>query len=110
MVADAVLAGLSAFLSLCLTSVTNRSFACVMQIVLGVFLSLSYGANTAHTSFGVLAIMRYIHTSGCLTATANLGIKLRCVSAIGTAIGALVFGRRLAPITGDTKFCYVFHS
>ena len=73
---------------------------CVLQITLGVFLSLAFGANSAHTSFGILAMMRQIQKSGTVSASASLGIRLRCISAIGTAIGTLLWGKRLAPITG----------
>ena len=73
---------------------------CVLQITLGVFLSLASGANSAHTSFGILAMMRQIQKSGTLSTTASLGIRLRCISALGTAIGTLLWGKRLAPITG----------
>ena len=71
-----------------------------MQITMGVFLSVAYGANSAHTSFGILAMIGHLHDSGTVPATANLGMGLRCVSAGGTAIGTLLWGRRLAPITG----------
>ncbi|KAL0031297.1 hypothetical protein WJX79_001595 [Trebouxia sp. C0005] len=79
---------------------TAEDFLAPFQITLGVFLSLASGANSAHTSFGILAMMRQIQTSGTVSASASLGISLRCISAVGTAIGTLLWGRRLAPITG----------
>ncbi|DBA92175.1 TPA: hypothetical protein ACH3X1_015890 [Trebouxia sp. C0004] len=79
---------------------TAEDFLAPFQITLGVFLSLASGANSAHTSFGVLAMMRQIQQSGTVSASASLGIRLRCISAVGTAIGTLLWGKRLAPITG----------
>ncbi|KAL0049305.1 hypothetical protein WJX82_010880 [Trebouxia sp. C0006] len=79
---------------------TAEDFLAPFQITLGVFLSLAFGANSAHTSFGILAMMRQIQKSGTVSASASLGIRLRCISAIGTAIGTLLWGKRLAPITG----------
>ncbi|DBA95223.1 TPA: Na+/Pi symporter, variant 2 [Trebouxia sp. C0006] len=70
------------------------------QVVLCAFLSLAYGANNAHTSFAILATLRSLHSSGVVPESANLGIWLRCVSALGAAIGTLLLGQRLAPITG----------
>ena len=70
-----------------------------MQITLGALLSIAYGAN--NTSFGIVAMLRDLHDSGTVPATANLGIQLRCINAIGAAVGALLWGKRLAPITGD---------
>ncbi len=78
-----------------------RYFICVLQVVLCAFLSLAYGANNAHTSFAILATLRSLHSSGVVPESANLGIWLRCVSALGAAIGTLLLGQRLAPITGE---------
>ena len=74
--------------------------AVAIQVVLGAFLSLAYGANSAHTSFGILAMIGHLHDSGTVLETANLGMLLRCVSAVGAAFGTLLWGKRLAPITG----------
>ena len=74
--------------------------AVAIQVVLGVFLSLAHGADSAHTSFGILAMIRHLHDSGTVLQTANLGMLLRCASAVGAAVGTLLWGKRLAPITG----------
>ena len=67
---------------------------------MGVFLSITYGANSAHTCFAILAMIGLLHDTGVVPATANLGMGLRCVSAGGAAIGTLLWAKRLAPITG----------
>jgi len=50
---------------------------------------------------GILAMLISIRNSGVVPATANLGMILRCVSFVGTALGTLLLGKRLAPLTGD---------
>ncbi|DBA68444.1 TPA: hypothetical protein ACH3X2_013739 [Trebouxia sp. C0005] len=70
------------------------------QVVLCAFLSLAYGANNAHKNFAILAMLRSLHSSGVVPASASLGISLRCVMSLGAAIGTLLLGKRLAPITG----------
>lgn len=72
-----------------------------MQITLGMFLSVAYGANNGHTAMGSLAMLRSIHTAGEVPGAAAVSITLRCVSAVAMAIGTLFWGKRLAPITGQ---------
>lgn len=72
-----------------------------MQIMLSAFLSVAYGANTGHAFMGVLAMLRSIHSSGVVPASVDMGIMLRCVSAAAMAVGTVLWGGRMAPITGE---------
>ena len=65
------------------------------------FLSVAYGDNNGHTSFGLFSMLMAIHHSGVVPATADVGFALRCISGIAMAIGALCLGKRLAPVTGE---------
>jgi len=72
-----------------------------LQITLGVFLSMAYGAYNAHTSMGILAMLRLIHSSGNVPATANMDLLLLCVSTAAMAVGSMLLGKRLVPVTGQ---------
>ena len=68
---------------------------------MGAMLSIAYGAINGHTAFGIFALMRQIKDSSQVAATSSLGMQLRCVSAVGLSLGAVLFGGRIVPVTGE---------
>lgn len=71
-----------------------------VQVILGAFLSLAYGANNGHVSMGMFAGLRHISRSGVVPESAAMDIGLRCVLAASMAVGTILWGSRLAPVTG----------
>lgn len=74
-------------------------FGCY-QVLTSLFLSVAHGANNARTSVGVLTLMRDLQSTGVVTATVHIGFTSRGFGAVGMALGTLLWGFRLAPITG----------
>lgn len=71
-----------------------------MQIILSAFLSLAYGANNGQVTMGMFAALRHISRFGVVPESVDMDIGLRCVMAAGMAIGTILWGSRLAPVTG----------
>ena len=71
------------------------------QFILSTMLSVAYGAINGHTAFGIFALMRHIKDTGQVADTSSLGMQLRCASAVGLTLGAVLFGGRIAPVTGE---------
>ncbi len=64
-------------------------------------LSVAHGANNARTSVGVLVFMSDLYHSGAVSAAVNIGFGGRIVGAIGMALGSLLCGFQLAPVSGE---------
>ena len=62
--------------------------------------SVAYGAINGHTTFGIFALMRQIKDTGEVPEASSLGMQLRCASAAALTLGAVLFGGRIAPVTG----------
>ena len=68
-------------------------------------LSVAYGANNARTSLGAFAMMQAIHRSSTVPETVHLDYTWRFVFAVGMALGTLLLGFRLTPVTGMYLCC-----
>ena len=64
--------------------------------------SIAYSANNVRTSCGIYSLMYHIHKTSSVSATAPVGYPLRAVGAFGMALGTLVLGARLVPVTGQS--------
>ena len=71
-----------------------------VQVILSSFLSLAYGANNGRVSMAMFAALRDISRSGVVPELAAMDIGLRCVLAASMAVGTILWGSRLAPVTG----------
>ena len=49
---------------------------------------------------GMFAALRHISRFGVVPESVDMDIGLRCVMAAGMAIGTILWGSRLAPVTG----------
>ena len=74
-----------------------------LQILMAAVLSLAYGAINGHTTFGIFALMRNIKDTAQVARTSSIGMELRCVSAVGLTLGAVLFGARVVPVTGEVQ-------
>ncbi len=74
----------------------------VSQVVACLFLSVAHGANNARTSLGVFTMMRALHTSGEVHETASPTWHWRLMAAAGMALGTLLFGFRLVPVSSTS--------
>ena len=63
-------------------------------------LSVAHGANNARTSVGVLLFMADLYHSDVSTAV-NIGFGGCIVGAVGMALGSLLCGFQLAPVSGE---------
>ena len=71
-----------------------------LQVVFCFFLSIAWGANSGHITMLIFEMVRVIHESGTVPATVGLPLGLRCATAAGMAVGTLLWGARLTPVTG----------
>lgn len=64
-------------------------------------LSVAHGANNARTSAGVLTLMADLYSSSAVSAAVNIGFSGRIMGAVGMALGSLLCGFQLAPVSGE---------
>ncbi|KAL0050078.1 hypothetical protein WJX82_004015 [Trebouxia sp. C0006] len=70
------------------------------QVVTCLCLSVAHGANNARTSVGVLLFMADLYHSGAVSTAVNIGFGGRIVGAVAMALGSLLCGFQLAPVSG----------
>ena len=71
-----------------------------MQMVFSFLLSVTWGANNSHIAPLIFQMVNAIHSTGKVPDSVSLSMSWRCASAVGMAIGTLLWGPRLTSVTG----------
>ena len=73
----------------------------VVQVLYCFLLSTAWGAQNGHLTFPVFQTIREIYASRTVPETVEMGWGMHAASLTGLTIGTLLFGKRLAPVTGN---------